>query len=151
MAYTRSNKLKLLQGASALILGSVSVTAVAETVTTTTTAVTTSSVDALVRADQSRTANTTATANDANDKSGGGVDVTSSSLEITSSSTTATAIQNTASPTITDSAEAATATTAGIVVEQDNTANASAQIDHKQARSNKGRLRGLAHWLLSLR
>ena len=54
--------------------------------------------------------------------------MTSSSLEITSSSTTATAIQNTASPTITDSAEAATATTAGIVVEQDNTANASAQI-----------------------
>ena len=128
MAYTRSNKLKLLQGASALILGSVSVTAVAETVATSTTAVTTSSVDALVRDDKSRTEASTATTNDANDKLGGAaVDVTSSSLEIATSSTTASAIQNTSAATITDSSEAATATTAGIVVEQDNTANALAQ------------------------
>jgi hypothetical protein len=48
-------------------------------------------------------------------------------LEITGSSTTATAIQNTSTATITDSAQAATATSAGIVVEQDNGANALAQ------------------------
>ena len=128
MFNTTSNKRKLLQGASALILGSVSVTATAQTVTTTTTTITPPSVDALIRDDKSRTADTTATVNNANDKSGGGVDVTSSSVVITGSSTTAVATQNTSAATITDASEAATATSAGIVVEQDNTANALARI-----------------------
>jgi hypothetical protein len=128
MFNTTSNKRKLLQGASALILGSVSVTATAQTVTTTTTTITPTSTDALIRDDKSRTADTTATVNNANDKSGGSVDVTSSSVVITGSSTTAVATQNTSAATITDASEAATATSAGIVVEQDNTANALARI-----------------------
>ena len=127
MLNTTSNKRKLLQGASALILGSVSVAATAQTVTTTTTTVAPPSVDALIRDDKSRTADTTATVNNTDDKSGGGVAVTSSSVVITGSSTTATATQNTSAATITDAAEAATATSAGIVVEQDNTANALAR------------------------
>jgi hypothetical protein len=54
--------------------------------------------------------------------------VTDSSVVITGSMTTAIATQNTSAATITDSSQAATATTAGIVVEQDNTANALARI-----------------------
>ena len=95
MSYSKSNKIKLLQSASALILGATAVTAHAQSVSTTATDVTlANTVDALVVVDQSVAASsgTTATANDANNKSGNGIDVTESSVLITGSTTTATAI-----------------------------------------------------------
>ena len=66
MSYSKSNKIKLLQSASALILGATAVTAHAQSVSTTATDVTVANtVDALVVVDQSVSASsgTTATAN----------------------------------------------------------------------------------------
>ena len=130
MSYSKSNKIKLLQSASALILGATAVTAHAQSVSTTATDVTlANTVDALVVVDQSvsATSGTTATANDANNKSGNGIDVTESSVLITGSTTTATAINNTSSQALNDSGAATTARTSGISVEQDNRSSATAQ------------------------
>lgn len=130
MSYSTSNKIKLLQSASALILGATAVTAHAQSVSTTATDVTlANTVDALVVVDQSVSASsgTTATANDANVKSGNDVDVTESSVLITGSTTAATAINNTSSQSLNDSGAAATSRTSGISVEQDNASSATAQ------------------------
>jgi len=130
MSYSTSNKIKLLQSASALILGASAVTAHAQSVGTNGTDVTLASVNALVVVDQSVSADsgTTATANEAENASGNGVAVTNSSVSITGGLTNATAINNTASPSLNDSGSATTTTTSGISVEQDNLSSATAQI-----------------------
>lgn len=131
MSHSKSNKIKLLQSASALILGATAVTAHAQTVSTTSTDVTlATSVDGLIVVDQSvsTASGKTATANDANFTAGDGVAATNSSVAITSSSTVASAINNTATQTVTDSGAAATDKTSGISVEQDNASSSTAQI-----------------------
>ena len=130
MAYTKSSKLKLLQGASALILGASAMSAHAQSVSTTATDVTlANTVDGLLVVDQSVSVSSgmSSSVNDTNDTSGGGVAVIGSSVVITGSTTTATAINNTAAPSLSDSGAAATSTSSGISVEQDNLSSNIAQ------------------------
>lgn len=128
MSNMKTKKRILLQGASTLIVLGVASAAHSQSVSTTDSAVTlAATVDAKTAVDQLNTGGTTATVNDTNVKSGDGTAVTSSSVLIDASSTTANAVNNTSTPSLKDSGAAATSTTAGISVEQDNQANALAQ------------------------
>lgn len=127
MSYVKNKKRGLLQSASTILILGTAGAAFGQTVSTSTTAVTLASTDAKTVADQLNSGGTTATVNNTDVKSGDGSNVSGSSVSVDSSATAATAINNTASPTLKDSAAAATATTAAIAVEQDSTASATAK------------------------
>ncbi len=127
MSNTRSNKMKLLQSASALILGASAMTAQAQTVSTSTSAVTLASTDAKIVADQSNTAATTATLGSETITSTNDA-VSTSSVSLDSNSAKATAISNTAAESLKDGSAATTDTTSAIAVEQDNAASTTATI-----------------------
>lgn len=119
MNYTKSNKRKLLQGASALILGSISVAAVAETVTTTTSTVAPSGVDALLVKNQENDGGATANANGADYKAVSDGAVTNSSVNVDNNGSEAIAKGNTETATVTDTVAAEIYTTKAISLDQD--------------------------------
>ena len=119
MNYTKSNKRKLLQGASALILGSISVAAVAETVTTTTSTVVPSDVDALLVKNQENDGGATANANGADYKAVSDGAVTNSSVNVDNNGSEAIAKGNTETATVTDTVAAEIYTTKAISLDQD--------------------------------
>lgn len=119
MNYTKSNKRKLLQGASALILGSISVAAVAETVTTTTSTVAPSGVDALLVKNQENDGGATANANGADYYAVSDGAVTNSSVNVDNNGSEAIAKGNTETATVTDTVAAEIYTTKAISLDQD--------------------------------
>ena len=122
MAYTKSNKLKLLQGASALILGASAMTAHAQSVQTTTSAVIPTSADTVKAEEQTNNDSATANANSNDFIAESLTNVTNSSVSLDSNGSEATARGNNVSETLTDAAAAEILTSNANTVDQNNTA-----------------------------
>lgn len=122
-----SNKRKLLQGASALILGSISIAAVAQTVRTSTSSVTPPSVDTLVVKTQENTGPATTYINGQDYEAISSGAVTNSSVSLDDNGSLATAKGNNETATLTDAAAAEIYTTNAISFNQDNAGAIAAQ------------------------
>lgn len=122
MTYTQLNKRKLLQGASALILGASATTAYAQSVTTTTSSISPASVDTVKAQDQDNEANATANANSNTYEAESLNNLTNSSVSLDGNGSEATARGNNVTDTLTDAAAAEIQTTNANTVRQDNSA-----------------------------
>ena len=122
MAYTRSNKLKLLQGASALILGASAMSAHAQSVTTTTTAVTPSTANTVKAQEQTNNENaeTSVEFNDFTAESA--ANITNSSVSLDDNGAEAIARGNYIVDSLTDVAAAEISTSNATTMDQLNTA-----------------------------
>ena len=122
-----SNKRKLLRGACALILGSISVAAAAQTVRTTTSSVTPPSVDTLVLKTQENEGTATVYNNGQDYEAISSVPVTNSSVSLDNNGSLATAKGNDGTATLTAAAAAEIYTTNAISLNQDNSRAIAAQ------------------------
>ena len=130
MNYTKSNKRKLLQGASALILGASATTAYAQSVTTTTNTIIPASVDTVKAQDQDNEANAIANANSNTYEAESLNNLTNSSVSLDGNGSEATARGNNATDTLTDAAAAEILTTNANTVRQDNSAQITANANN---------------------
>ena len=124
MTYTQLNKRKLLQGASALILGASATTAYAQSVTTTTTAVTPSTANTVKAQEQTNNDNAETTADYNNFTAESVANITNSSVSLDDNGAEAIARGNYIVDTLTDAAAAEISTSNATTIDQLNTAEA---------------------------
>jgi hypothetical protein len=124
MNYTKSNKLKLLHGASALILGASATTAYAQSVTTTTTAVVPSTANTVKAQEQTNNDSAETTVDDNNFIAESLANITNSSVSLDDNGAEAIARGNYIVDTLTDAAAAEISTSNATTIDQLNTAEA---------------------------
>lgn len=132
MTYTQLNKRKLLQGASALILGTMSVAAMAADVTTTTSTIDPSSVDALKVSSQENDNAATADANSNEFSIYSDYETYDSSVAQDGDGASATAQGNNKIDSLTDTAAAEIDTTNAISVDQYNSGSVAANVNETE-------------------